>query len=192
MCRIFKTNSIHGLLVAVAILMVCPKVESSEINLGGRQDLVLAKEVREQVLELSEKLLENAEDDFAEQVADLDNPFVFEQMDEIVAEAEEAVVERVINYDDASVLRVVKESFSKQVSGTLVRGSTSFLQLQGGNLVRPGDSFPVSIPQAEGKRFTVTVTEITGNSYTLKLGEAEQVVRLTGTAREGGGASFVD
>lgn len=187
-----KTNSIHGLLVAVAILIACPKAESSEINLGGRQDLVLAKEVRDQVLELSEALLASGEDDFTEQVADLDNPFVFEQMKEVVVEAEEAVVEEVVNYDDASVLRVVTQSFSKQVSGTLVRGSTSFLQLQGGTLVRPGDSFPVSIPQAEGRRFTVTVVQITGNSYTLKLGEAEQVVRLTGTAEEGGGASFAD
>lgn len=192
MCMALKTNSIHGLLVAVAILIACPKAESSEINLGGRQDLVLAKEVRDQVLELSEALLASGEDDFTEQVADLDNPFVFEQMKEVVVEAEEAVVEEVVNYDDASVLRVVTQSFSKQVSGTLVRGSTSFLQLQGGTLVRPGDSFPVSIPQAEGRRFTVTVVQITGNSYTLKLGEAEQVVRLTGTAEEGGGASFAD
>lgn len=164
--------------------------DAAEINLGGKQDLVLSGQVRVEVLELSEELLTDREDDFVERIADLESPFVFDQSEAAIVEAEvEVEAEPIIDYDDASVLRVVAENFSRQVSGTMVRGTTSFLQLEGGTLIRPGASFPISIPQAQGQKFTVMVTQITGNSYTLKLGEAEQTVRLTGTALEGGGAA---
>lgn len=182
----------HRNLLLVLALGAFAPVDASEINLAGKQDLVLRSEVREQVLELAETLLSERSDDFVEEVAEMDSPFVFEQFEEAVAEAEEqeAEAEPIINYDDASVLGLVVESFSGRVSGTLVRGDTSFLQITGGTLIRPGTSFPVTIPQAPGQSFTVTVTKITENSYTLKLGDAEQAVRLSGTSSAEGGAIF--
>jgi hypothetical protein len=184
----------HRPLIFFLALGVLASVDASEINLAGKQDLVLRSEVREQVLELAETLLSERSDDFADEVAEMDSPFVFEQIQGAVAEVEdqEVEVEPIINYDDASVLRLVVESFSRRVSGTLVRGETSFLQITGGNLIRPGTSFPVTIPQAPGQSFTVTVTKITENSYTLKLGEAEQAVRLSGTSSADGGAIFTN
>lgn len=175
------------------VLMTIPAVsfaDVSEIKLSGKKDFVLSNQVRVQVLALSENLLADPGADFVENLADLDSPFVFEQVEAVVAEVEvEAEEEPVINYDDASILRVVAENFSRQVSGTLGRGRTTYLQLDGGALIRPGASFPVSIPQAQDRTFTVTVSEITGNSYTLNLGAAEQIVRLTGTSGQGGGAT---
>lgn len=173
---------------AFSIFLVAVSTYGSDINLGGKKDLVLSKEVRGQVLELSENLLRDSDDDFVEGIAGMDSPFVFEQIEEVIAETEEKEAEPIINYNDDSILRVVAGKFSQQVRGTLVQGNTSFLQLEGGTLIRPGMSFPVSIPQAQNRSFTVTVTQITGNSYTLSLGEAEQLIRLTGTTEEGGGA----
>jgi hypothetical protein len=91
---------------------------------------------------------------------------------------EKPLVEKVINYNDASVLSAVATNFSKQVRGTLARGATSYLQLNGGSMIKPGTTFPVSIPQAKGQTFKVTISEITSNSYTMKLGDAEQTVSL--------------
>lgn len=176
------------LLIPLLTLVGSLSVYANEINLGGKEELVLAKEVRGQVLELSEKLLMDREDDFIEEIAGMDSPFVFDQFEDVAVEAEEETIEPIINYDDASVLRVVAGRFSQQVRGTLVRGDTSFLQLEGGALIRPGASFPVSIPQAQDRNFAVTVVQITSKSYTLSLGEAEQLIRLTGTAEEGSGA----
>ena len=173
----------HVWLILIGVLLV----EGSDINLAGKKDRVLANQVRLQVLELSEDLLTDVEDNFVATLESMDSPFVFEQVEVVTAEE---VVERVINYDDVSVLRAVVETFSRRVTGSLVRGSTSFLQLDGGTLIRPGTSFPISIPQAQDRTFTVTVSEITGNSYTLKLGDAEQSVQLSGTAQAGGGATL--
>lgn len=88
----------------------------------------------------------------------------------------ERVQEATFHYDDGSVLRAVSQSFANQVSGTLARGSTRFLQLKGGRMIQPGASFPVSIPQAQKQTFIVTIAEITSDGYTLKLGEATQAM----------------
>jgi hypothetical protein len=170
-------------------LLVAVSTYGSDIDLGGKKDLVLSKEVRGQVLELSENLLRDRDDDFVEGIAGLDNPFVFEQVEEVIAETEENEAEPIIKYNDDSILRAVAGKFSQQVRGTLIQGEISFLQLEGGTLIRPGMSFPVSIPQAQNRSFTVTVTQITGNSYILSLGEANQLMRLSGTT-EGNSRAF--
>ena len=175
------------LIIALPVFFVALSAYGSEINLGGKKDLVLAKEVRGQVLNMSENLLADSEDDFVKNIAGMENPFVFDQIEEMVIEKEEEA-DPVINYDDASILGVVAGKFSQQVRGTLIRGDTSFLQLEGGALIRPGASFPVSIPQAQGRNFTVTVSQITDDSYSLRLGGAERVIRLNGTSEEGSGA----
>ncbi|NBB79347.1 MAG: hypothetical protein GVY36_07875 [Verrucomicrobia bacterium] len=180
-------------LITLSFFFGALSVFGSEINLRGKKELVIEKEVRGQVLELSENLLMDHEDGFVEEIAGMDSPFLFDQSEAPMAEAEAVeTVAPVINYDDGSVLRVVADNFSQQVSGTLVRGNTSFLQLKGGSLLRPGTSFPVSIPQAQDRSYTVTVTEITANSYTLRLGSKEEVIRLTGTSSAGGGATLSD
>jgi hypothetical protein len=186
----FKNNHFFKVALVAAVTAVPSTfAQSEEIKLGGRADLVISDSVRAEVLKLSENLLSETEDSFAEDIASMESPFVFEQVEAIVADkASKEAIEPVVDYDDASVLNVVAENFARRVGGTLVRGSTSFLQLDGGTLLRPGASFPVSIPQAEDRSFTVTVTEITGNSYTLKLGDMQKVVWLPGTSGEGGGA----
>ncbi|TVP77093.1 MAG: hypothetical protein EA353_11120 [Puniceicoccaceae bacterium] len=185
-----KIHKIDHLFRLFCLILAGSILDARDINLGGSRDLVLRQEVRGEVMDLAQRLLSVKESDYPEQIVELKTPFSFEEEKTALAEVEEAEPEAAIVYDEASVLRLAAESFSKQVRGTLVRGETSLLQLSGGSLIRPGTSFPVTIPQAQGQSFVITISEITGNSYTLKLGESEQVVRLTGTASEGSGAVF--
>jgi hypothetical protein len=48
-------------------------------------------------------------------------------------------------------------------------------------MLKPGTSFPVEIPQAQGQTFTVTVVAINPGGYTLKLGEATQDISVEGS-----------
>tara|TARA_R110002111_G_scaffold83959_2_gene131750 strand:- start:28 stop:576 length:549 start_codon:yes stop_codon:yes gene_type:complete len=169
---IFSNNLLRLLL---GLLLVQSLTAESEIKLTARKDLVLSIESRASVLQVARMHLSDKDNGFLELTSNVEDPYVFEQ-----PALEEDVVEEqvVVNYDDTSVLRVVAADFTKRVRGTLVRGSTSFLQLTGGNLIKPGASFPVSIPQAQGQTFTVTLTEVTSSTYTLKLGDATETISL--------------
>jgi len=163
--------------ILLALFTVQPLAAESQIKLSGRKDSVLSVASRVTALEVGRQQLSEKSDDFLSRIEDADTPFAFEQP--VLPVAREAPVEEVaINYDDASVLRAVTQNFAQQVRGTLSRGSTRFLQLKGGNMIKPGTSFPVTIPQAQGQTFTVTITEITGDGYTLSLGEASETVSL--------------
>jgi len=174
----------------VALLLMQGLHAESEIKLTGRKDLVLSLETRSMVLNVGKTNLSEKDDAFDDVLVNADSPFVFEQPVVPLARGadgvQEPVEELVINYDDASVLRVVAKNFSQKVRGTLVRGSQSFLQLTGGNLVPQGTSFPVSIPEAQAQTFTVTIAEINSDTYTLKLGAATQVVYFNASSSGAG------
>lgn len=161
----------------------------------GRKDLVLSMESRQTVLEVGRQHLSEKSGAFLSEMQDVDSPYVFKQpvvarqVNRVAAVEPEEVV---VNYDDASVLQVVSRNFAEQVRGTIARGTTSFLQLKGGSMIKPGTSFPVSIPQAQGQTFTVTITSITQNNYTLRLGDATQTVGLNGNTSAGGGIIKLD
>jgi hypothetical protein len=163
----------------LTLLLAQSLFAKSEIKLTGRKDLVLSVDSRSAVLNVARLHLSEKSDAFIEIAANVDNPFEFEQpVVPIVRHDPKPVEEVVINYDDVSVLRAVANNFSQQVRGTLARGNTSFLQLTGGTLIKPGTSFPVNLPQAQGQTFTVTISEITSSDYTLKLGEATETISL--------------
>jgi hypothetical protein len=180
-------TKIYVLLVALlALLYVQSLVAEPRIKLTGRKDQVLSVETRATVLAVARSHLSEKSDDFLALASSAQTPYAFEQpVDTHVDKPVKVATGAIVNYDDASVLRVVAKSFSQQVRGTLARGTTSFLQLKGGNMIKPGTSFPISIPQAQGQTFTITVSEITSNNYILKLGEATQTVSLD-TSSTGG------
>lgn len=172
------------LVLLLVLAWAQPLLAESQIKLTGRKDLVLSVESRQVVLEVARRQLSEKSGAFLSQVKQAETPYAFEKpvvaVERTANDTEPEVVE--VNYDDASVLQVVAQNFSQQVRGTLARGSTSFLQLQGGSMIKPGTIFPASIPQAEGKKFSVTITEITANSYTLQLGDATLTISLDGTS----------
>ncbi len=180
--------------VFLVICVASPVVAETKIKLSGRKDLVLSVDSRATVLEVARQHLSEKEDAYLAQLSEIKNPYAFEQAVQTVLDANTGEVveapaeEVVVHYDDASVLQVVAASFAQQVRGTLARGSTSYLQLKGGSMVKPGTSFPATIPQAKGKSFRVTITEITSSGYTLQLGEASQNVSLNVSSSGGGGA----
>jgi len=189
-------KNLRNLLPAVLIVLTGapPILAASQIQLTGRKDLVLSVESRQTVLEVARRHLSEKSGAFLSRAKQVESPYAFEKP--VVAikrtndtEAPEPVA---VNYDDASVLQAVARNFARQVRGTLTRGSTSFLQLKGGSMLKPGTSFPASIPQAKGRKFTVTITEITGNGYTLQLGEATRTIRLDGTGSPSSGSIKLD
>ncbi|MGB0743341.1 MAG: hypothetical protein ACPGSB_02340 [Opitutales bacterium] len=152
-----------------------------EIKLTGPKGLVLSADKRQTVLKLGNKYLNEKPDDFLQQIDEVKDPFGFKEASPVEPAATgNAVAEEpdpVIIYDDAAVLEASAANFSKQVRGSIVRGDASFLQLEGGVLLRPGTSFPVRLPQAQGQTFTMTLVEISSNGYSLRIGEATK--RLT-------------
>ena len=163
-----------------------------QIKLVGRQDLVLSKESRQTVIEVARRYLSEKSEAFITKAQQAQTPYSFVQQAVAVVgengEIGERVQEATFHYDDGSVLRAVSQSFANQVSGTLARGSTRFLQLKGGRMIQPGASFPVSIPQAQEQTFIVTIAEITSDGYTLKLGEATQTMSLHASSGSHSGA----
>lgn len=170
------------LLVLPLLLFVWqPLLAEPKINLSGRKDSVLKMETRQIVLEVAQQHLGEKGDEYLHQVAEVKSPYGFEgdvgtvSKDSKVEEKKEEVL---ISYDDASVLKVIARNLASQVRGTLTRGTTSFLQLKGGSMIKPGTSFPVTIPEAQDQTFTVTVIDVTSSQYTLQLGEATLEVSL--------------
>lgn len=186
------------LLPAFLITLLCvPSLPAEpQIKLTGRKDLVLSVESRQIVLEVARQNLSEPSGAFMSMIEEAKSPYAFDKPVVSVIRDDGAVIEKVeeaaVNYDDASVLNAVSQNFSKQVRGTLARGATSFLQLKGGSMIRPGTSFPVNIPQAQGQTFTVTIKEISSDSYTLQLGEATQTIRLNASSASGSGAIKFD
>lgn len=148
-----------------------------EISLGSSDDLIVTPEQRETAIEVGWREIASGETGFLETLEGVKSPFLpldfAEVKEEEVAEKAEA---RVI-YTDEAILEAVASRFSKQVRGSLGRGAVTYLQVEGGSLVRPGTSFPATIPQMAGQTFEITVESISPEAYVLALGEAR--VRLT-------------
>ncbi|PXA02984.1 hypothetical protein DDZ13_14450 [Coraliomargarita sinensis] len=174
----FKRIHLLHCAVAAALLQSSLYAFEPEIKLTGRKDLVLGIDSREKVLELGVTYLADKKDDYVSKIESLEEPFAFRDAapENPVAnnnrETRETVEPEKVNYDDASVLNVSAASFARKVRGSIARGDTSYLQLEGGTLLKPGTSFPVRIPQAQGQTFKLTITEITSEGYTLQIGEA--------------------
>jgi uncharacterized protein GlcG (DUF336 family) len=162
------------------------------IELSGRKDRVLSAKTRSEVLAVAEAHLNkgNGNGDFIVSIEDIGNPYAFKKEVEVVpvevaaapGKAPRPAAVAPVVYNDASVLKVIATNFSKQVRGTLGKGSSYYLQLQGGGLLKAGTSFPAKIPQAEGQSFTVTVSEVDSLGYTLQLGDASLVMSFNATS----------
>ncbi|MDP4610784.1 MAG: hypothetical protein NWT02_06315 [Opitutales bacterium] len=162
------------------ILGTCGYSAEPKIKLSGRKDIVLKADERSTVLDAADRYLGQKDATFIGQVNDYVNPYAFKQAPaakvvvavENVTSDEPEVVAATVVYDDASVLKVIASNFSKQVRGTLARGSTNYIQLQGGNLLKPGTKFPARIAEDSDTQYNVILTEITSENYTLSLGDA--------------------
>lgn len=160
------------------------------IRLSNTEGVVLPREEREIVLAAADKYLGNKQNSFLSTLDEVGNPFgdiVRAEEVEVAVDAETIVEREVVAvvYDDASVLKVIATNFSKQVRGTLARGDKSYIQLQGGSLMKPGSSFPARIPQAKDKTYTVKLVEVTAEDYTLALGEAKLTLTYSESSNNG-------
>ncbi len=146
-----------------------------EIKLSGRKDRVLSSQMRDRVLAVAETHLNQADDGFLASTEALGNPYAFKEVVAFVprvVENKPDAIDAAVVYDDASILKVIGLNLAKQVSGTLARGTTHYLQLQGGGMLKSGASFPAKIPQIPGQSFTATLMDVNPRGYTLKMGDA--------------------
>lgn len=183
-----KTNRLKMLFWLSSIAMLDSPAYSMEssIKLTGRKDLVLSVEIRQNVLSVGRNYI--TEDASVEMplAEDLKNPFMFEVEKKPVATAptgdppdgqvEEEVEKETKNYADSSVLDIASASFAKKVRGFITRGETSYLQLEGGALLKLGTSFPVRLPDAKDRSYTLTITEISSDGYELQIGDERKRV----------------
>lgn len=166
----------------------------SKIKLSGRKDIVLKGDERSAVLNAANRYLGQKDASFIAQLDDYESPYAFKEppIEEVavvenVTPDEPEVVAQVV-YDDASVLKVIASNFSKQVRGTLARGTTNYIQLQGGNLLKAGTKFPARIAENSDKQYNVILSEITAENYTLSLGEATLTLSYDEGKKDGTGA----
>jgi len=163
-----------------------------EIKLSGRKDRVLTYPMREHVLAVAETHLNQVDEEFKATIETLDNPYAFKEVVEFVPrviEKKPDPVEASVEYDDASILKVVGRNLATQVSGTLARGATHYLQLQGGVMLKSGASFPAKIPQIAGQSFTVTLVDVNSRGYTLKMGAASLTLPFEASSSRSAGVT---
>ncbi|MFP4259665.1 MAG: hypothetical protein ACLFS1_01155 [Opitutales bacterium] len=156
---------------------------SPEISLRSSSDLIINTDLREKALEVGRHEIASERPEFLATIEDVKSPFLpyGYEADAPVDETPEAPQ---TSYSDSAILEAVASRFAKQVRGTLSRGGVSYLQVAGGSLIRPGATFPASIPQMSQQTFEITVESITAEAYVLALGEAR--VRLTSDRSETG------
>ncbi|MGB1126904.1 MAG: hypothetical protein ACPG3X_00865 [Opitutales bacterium] len=185
-------KALPGVFTATIVFMVLLNTVAfsfePRIKLSGRKDLVLSHEIRRTILEIGDLHLAEKGDAFLGEAGDLSSPFTFSARTESVLPVAEVEQEDnqepavPIHYKDSSVLAAVASSFSKKVRGSIARGAIRYLQLDGGTLLKPGASFPVRIPLAKQSSFTLTVSEINAEGYTLKLGTAMKQMSYDNTS----------
>jgi len=163
------------------------------IKLSGRKDVVLSGESRQVVIDVAQTFLAESETDYIAAIESLENPFGFEAPAPVEASVisetvAEKTAEPVLIFRDAEVLEAAAQDFASKVRGSMTRGDTRFLQLEGGILLKRGTSFPVRLPEAGDKTFTLTVSEISSNGYTLSMGDSSKTLNYENNSSAGAGA----
>lgn len=175
-------------LCAVALILMSLQTSlwafEPKLKIVAPKDRVLGLEKRQAVVELGKKYLTPPNQDFLALIDGLRDPFAFKTATpvepvQVPAREVEPVVEEVaVQYEAAEVLALSVANFAKKVRGTISRGDSNYLQLEGGVLLQPGSSFPVRLPQAENQTFMLSITEIDSTGYTLQIGEANTRVNF--------------
>lgn len=155
-------------LFKLLILVNLAVAEIAEIRLTGSKSQVISSEQRLIVLKAADRYLNRLDETFVASLGELQSPYI-SKSDTIAVIEGLPLVQTAVSYDPSSILEVIGANFAKQVRGTLSKGETHYLQLQGGSLMEPGSSFPAEIPQIKGQTFTVTVFDVNSRGYTLKI-----------------------
>lgn len=178
-----KFLRIRLLSLVLILLIPCARglAFESQIKLSGPKGLVLDVEKRQVALEFAEKYLSDQNTDQPVDAEELIDPFTFEDLTPIPEEidvAREPPKPKLIDYSDSQVLAAAAASFAKRVKGAIVLGDSRFLQLDDGTLLRRESSFPVRMPKSQQESYTLTVADITAESYTLKIGAATRQINF--------------
>lgn len=169
-------NQLKVLAASPVLLLAWPFVSfavTPEISIRSSEGLILNPESRLKVLEVAKRELATDSRGLIATMGEVPSPFTVIKPKEKQA----AAVATITSYDDASVLDVVAALFARQVRGSMSSGGVTFLQLEGGALMRPGSRFPAKLPEMPGQTYDIQIESISTQAYELRLGEAR--VRMT-------------
>ena len=169
-----KTFSLNILMIALPLCAVASINNQPEIKLSQAKDRVVPASLRTSILEVAEQSLNRSDEAFIAVMEKVKNPYPVKKAEKKEPLSDGAPPKPPIG--DESILKLIQANFAPQVRGTLAKGTTNYLQLNGGGLLKEGDSFPVQIPQIENRSFTVKVMGITTRGYTLKMNDVVQEI----------------
>lgn len=170
--------------------VVTPTVAATEvINIPKSKVKVIPSTNRNTVLSVGAEVL-----DFEKRTkpstidyASIKNPFLFKEIEiveEVVQEIEEQKPKQIV-YSDKAILKAVAQKFSPSVQGTMARGAVNYLQIKGGTIMKPGSTFPVSLPELNVQSKVVTLSDVTEDGYTLKIDNTEHEVSFVEASARG-------
>ncbi len=135
---------------------------------------------RQELLELSEQLLESGDPAFFERALDLPSPYLVhvEKRVEVVGAGVEEVVSNEL--PDLAVLKIVADRIKPK--GSLIMGGKRVLLLENSGKLTLGDTIPITISKVTYK---VIVSDISDKTYTIKLNETERIVSTRGKQDRG-------
>jgi len=133
---------------------------------------IVKKADRQDLLVLSEQLLDSGDSAFFERVLDLYSPYlVFVEKRVEVVDAAGVVVPVSDELPDMAVLKILADRLKPK--GSLIMGGKRVLLLEKSGKLTLGDAIPITIRNVT---YEVILSEITDKTYTIKLNETERIV----------------
>jgi len=159
-CLVLFLSALMGLSVAMA------QEEPPEPPMIGKMA------DRQELLVLSEQLLDSGDSAFFERVLDISNPYLIFVEKRVEVVGTDGVVVPVLNeLPDMAVLKIVADRLKPK--GSLIMGGKRVLLLEKSGKLTLGDTIPITIRKVT---YEVILSEISDKTYTIKLNDTERIV----------------
>jgi len=127
---------------------------------------------RQELLELSEQLLDSGDSTFFERVLEIYSPYLIFVEKRVEVVGTDGVVVPVLNeLPDMAVLKIVADRLKPK--GSLIMGGKRVLLLEKSGKLTLGDTIPITIRKVT---YEVILSGISDKTYTIKLNDTERIV----------------
>ena len=173
---------IKSLFFPVCVVLFLSALLGLPVALAQEEPPLIGKMAdREELLELSEQLLDSGDPTFYERVLDLPNPYMVHVEKRVEVVGPGGAVEVVSNeLPDLTVLKIVADRMKPK--GSLIMGGKRVLLLEKSGKLTLGDVIPITIRNVTYK---VIIADISDRTYTIKLNETERIVNTRGKQGRG-------
>lgn len=172
---------IKSLLSVACVVLFLSTLPGLSVVQAQEKPPVIGKMVdRQELLELSEQLLDSGDPAFHNRVLKTPSPYlVFVPK---LVEVDSDGVERLVSFKlpDSAVLKIVADRMKPK--GNLIMGGKRVLILEKSGKLTMGDVIPITIRDVSYK---VIISDISDKTYTIKLNESERIVSIRGKQGRG-------